>query len=86
MCRGESIEDRMRKFEIRQELGVRFADPGVMGEPRTSAQAGAGFPGESRSETWSMDAYASDSEPQTEQESQSQRLQELVEENPQPVR
>ena len=76
----------MRKFEIRQELGVRFADPGVMGGPRTSGQAGGAIPGDTRSETWSIDAYVSDSEAPTESESQAQRLQELVEENPQPVR
>ena len=84
-CRGESIEDKMRKFEIRQELGVRFADPGVMGEPRASGQQGSVGP-DTRSETWSIDAYASDSEPQTEQESQSERLQEFAEDNSQPIR
>ena len=85
-CRGESIQDKMRKFEIRQELGVRFADPGVTGEPRTSGQQGNAAPVDTRSETWSIDAYASDSEPQTEQESQSVRLQEFAEDNPQPPR
>uniref|UniRef100_F6SXW5 GTPase activating protein and VPS9 domains 1 n=1 Tax=Ciona intestinalis TaxID=7719 RepID=F6SXW5_CIOIN len=63
----ESIEDKMRKFEIRQELGVRFADPGVT---------------DPRSDTWSMDVYASDSEAPAEQDSQSERLDEISEDPP----
>ena len=73
----------MRKFEIRQELGVRFADPGVMGGPRTSGQSSSAALADTRSETWSIDAYASDSEPQTEQESTEQ---EFAEDNPQAIR
>uniref|UniRef100_H2ZEQ6 VPS9 domain-containing protein n=1 Tax=Ciona savignyi TaxID=51511 RepID=H2ZEQ6_CIOSA len=60
----ESIEDKMRKFEIRQELGVLDA----------------------RSETWSMDVYASDSEAPTEQDSQSERLNEIAEGPPDRLR
>nr|CAB3248270.1 GTPase-activating protein and VPS9 domain-containing protein 1-like [Phallusia mammillata] len=73
----ESIEDKMRKFEIRQELGVRFADSGMPG-PRRDDQNQPGT-ADTKSETWSVDVYASDSEPPAEQESQSERLREIAE-------
>ncbi|XP_076822378.1 GTPase-activating protein and VPS9 domain-containing protein 1-like isoform X3 [Clavelina lepadiformis] len=77
----ESIEDKMRKFEIRQEVGVRFADLGVTGGPRRDESGPPGGPGpvDARSDTWSMDVYASDSEPPAEQDSQSERLREIAE-------
>ncbi|XP_078489056.1 GTPase-activating protein and VPS9 domain-containing protein 1 isoform X1 [Ciona intestinalis] len=77
----ESIEDKMRKFEIRQELGVRFADPGVT-DPRRDEPGNPPAPVDARSDTWSMDVYASDSEAPAEQDSQSERLDEISEDPP----
>nr|XP_039270572.1 GTPase-activating protein and VPS9 domain-containing protein 1-like isoform X1 [Styela clava] len=84
----ESIEDKMRKFEIRSQLGVRFGGAVVAALESDEAERTANLNSNSnyldtRSETWSTDAYASDSETPTEQaESVSQsdrRLQEIAE-------
>lgn len=72
----------MRKFEIRPQMGVRFG--GTFVAPGNS---GANY-GDTRSETWSTDAYLSDSEAPTEQEEANEsagRLQEIAE-DPDPAR
>jgi len=74
----------MRKFEIRQELGVRFADPGVTDTRRDDS--GQPSTADARSETWSVDGFAGDSEPPAEQESQSERLREIAEDAAEHIR
>lgn len=84
----------MRKFEIRSQLGVRFGGAVVaeLGAEEDRMEGGSNGQGNSnyldtRSDTWSTDAYGSDSEPPPEQEEQagqSARLQEIAE-NPNQV-
>ena len=73
----------MRKFEIGQNLGVRFADP----DSRSGAVPGtSGSQLDARSDTWSTEVYQSDSEPAPEQETQAERLQEIAEDPAEHIR
>lgn len=82
----ESIEDKMRKFEIRPQLGVRFGGAVVAGlqeEDRADSGHGATNYFDNRSDTWSTDVCADDSEAVNDRpdptEPQLDRLQEIAE-------
>ena len=74
----------MRKFELRKNMvGTAVAPeshPRGEGEPTaySSGGGGGGIAGDTRSETWSVDVYASDSEQANEQSENDHRLREIA--------
>jgi len=75
----ESIEDKMRKFELRKNVGGSDTNVVLNTVGRDQENSVTNALTDTKSETWSVDVYASDSEQTNEQsESQNERLREIA--------